>query len=86
MRMCLPLVFSSLLLLAACGKSATPAADSGAPPTPAEAGDSEAPSDAALPPATDASVAAEVEPGAAKDCVPNEVSEVIGGMDTEISR
>lgn len=91
MRMRLPLVFTSLLLFAACGKSATPAADTGAGPTPPVAPDAEASGDAAQATAGPGDAAGStdttaVEAGAGKDCVPQAVSEVIGGMDPEVSR
>lgn len=97
MRMRLPLVISSLLFAAACGKSSAPGADTAAAPTdtmattptPVETtadttstatGDTIVAADAGAP-AADTGEAA-----LAKDCVPAEVSGVIGGLDPEIAR
>ena len=98
MRMRLPLVFTSFLLLAACGKSGTPTADTAAPTTPPPVADAQAPADAAQGNPAQANAAAANDAGPAntaqadaaveapKDCVPFAVSEVIGGLDPELSR
>lgn len=93
MELRLPLVLTSLLMMASCGKSGSPAADAGAPtapPTtataPVAAGDAQAVGPDAAVGAADTAGTPDAEAGDPKDCVPNEVSEVIGGMDPEISR